>query len=234
MIEPWSAVLVLLTCVWVPVLAFKSARRLGDGPLPVSRRHFFIQTIVIQVILAGVAVIAARQTGVPIAVMPPSRAAPWLIAAGLVLFGALLLRWRWASRSSASKNRLYSILPRTQREFPSYLALCLAAGIGEELVYRGMLFAILAYLTGSVIAAVLIASLVFALAHALQGWRGMFAIFLIALAMHGLVLFSKSLLPAMAAHALYDAIAGWLIPRWYERDAAAAPAATLIPDSTAG
>ncbi len=86
-----------------------------------------------------------------------------------------------------------------------------------------MLFAIVVYLTGSVMVAVLIASLVFALAHALQGWRGMLAIFFIALAMHGLVLFSKSLLPAMAAHALYDAIAGWLIPRWVERDTAAAP-----------
>src|SRR5258708_12667391 len=154
MIEPWSAVLVLLTCVWVPFLAFKSAQRLGDGPLPISRRHFFIQTIVIQMILAGVAVIAAWQAGVPIAVRLPSRAAPWLFAAGLVLVGVLLLRLRWASRSSASKNRLYSILPRTRREFPSYLTLCLAAGIGEELVYRGMLFAIVAYFTGTLFAAV--------------------------------------------------------------------------------
>jgi len=49
----------------------------------------------------------------------------------------------------------------------------------------------------------------------------MFAIFLIALVAHGLVWFSKSLLPVMAAHTIYDAVAGWLIPRWYERDAAA-------------
>ncbi len=145
---------------------------------------------------------------------------PWLIAAALVLLGALLLRWRWASRTTANKYRLYSILPHSAREFPAYLVLCLAAGISEEVVYRGMLFAILTYLTGSQPAAVLIASVVFALAHAVQGPRGVFAIFLIALAAHGLVLFAHSLLPVMFAHTIYDAIAGWLIPRLYERDMA--------------
>ena len=40
----------------------------------------------------------------------------------------------------------------------------------------------------------------------------------IALAAHGLVLFAHSLLPVMFAHTVYDAVAGWLIPRLYERD----------------
>jgi membrane protease YdiL (CAAX protease family) len=83
-----------------------------------------------------------------------------------------------------------------------------------------MLLSILRYLTGSLVAGVLISAVAFALAHALQGGRGMFAIFMIALIAHGLVLYSRSLLPVMAAHTVYDAIAGWLIPRWYERDLA--------------
>ena len=53
--EPWSAVLLMLTCAWAPVMAIASARRLGDGPLPLSRRRFFVQTIVIQAALFGVA-----------------------------------------------------------------------------------------------------------------------------------------------------------------------------------
>ena len=64
----------------------------------------------------------------------------------------------------------------------------------------------------------LLASVAFALAHAVQGPRGVFAIFLIALAAHGLVLFAHSLLPVMFAHTVYDAVAGWLIPRLYERE----------------
>jgi membrane protease YdiL (CAAX protease family) len=207
-------------------MAIQSARRLGQGPLPITRRRFFIQTILIQALLFGVAVTAAWRTGVPLAVAPPHGVLPWLIAAALVLLGVLLLRWRWSSRTTANKYRLYSILPHSASEFPSYLVLCLAAGIGEEVVYRGMLFAILAYLTGSQVAAVLIASVVFAVAHAVQGLRGVFAIFLIALAAHGLVLFAHSLLPAIFAHTVYDAIAGWLIPRLYERDMPEAAALT--------
>jgi membrane protease YdiL (CAAX protease family) len=217
-LEPFSAVLLVLTCLWGPFMAIQSARRLGEGPLPMTRRRFFIQTIVIQALLFGVAVTAAWRTGVPLAVAPPSTLTPWLIAAAMVLLGVLLLRWRWPSRTTANKFRLYSILPHSAKELPSYFVLCLAAGIGEEVVYRGMLFAILAYLTGSQAAAVLIASVAFALAHAVQGVRGVFAIFLIALAANGLVLFAHSLLPVIFAHTVYDAIAGWLIPRLYERD----------------
>jgi membrane protease YdiL (CAAX protease family) len=157
-LEPFSAVLLMLTCFWGPFMAIQSARRLGQGPLPMTRRRFFIQTILIQALLFGVAVMAAWRTGVPLVVAPPAAVLPWLIAVALVALGVLLLRWRWSSRTTANKFRLYSILPRTASEFPSYFVLCLAAGISEEVVYRGMLYAILAYLTGSTVAAVLIAS----------------------------------------------------------------------------
>jgi membrane protease YdiL (CAAX protease family) len=226
-LEPWSAVLLFLTCFWGPLLAIQSARRLGSGPLPVGRQRLFVQTIIIQAILFGVAFLASRRTGVPLVAAPPAFAVPWLIAAALVLLGVILLRWRWASRSNASKYRLYTILPHTAGEYGPYLILCLAAGIGEEYAYRGMLLAILRYLTGNLIASVLIASVAFALAHALQGVRGMFAIFLIALAAHGLVLYAATLLPAIVAHAVYDAVAGWLIPRLYERDAAISSASCV-------
>ena len=73
-------------------------------------------------------------------------------------------------------------------------------------------------------AAVLIASIVFALAHVIQGWQSAFVIFLIALGAHGLVIAGHSLFPVMAAHALYDAVAGTLMPRWYERENAVPPA----------
>jgi len=162
--------------------------------------------------------IASQRTGVRLSFGPP-RSAAWLISAGLVLLGVLLIHWRWASRTTVEKDRVYSILPHTAREYPSYLVLCLAAGIGEEVAYRGMLLAILDDLTGSRLAAVLVASVAFALAHAIQGRRGVLAIFVIALAAHGLVIYAGSLLPAIVAHAVYDAVAGWLMPRLYERDA---------------
>ncbi len=217
-LEPFSAVLLMLTCLWGPFMAIQSARRLGQGPLPMSRRRFFLQTVVIQALLFGVAFVASRRTEVPLTVAPPHAVLPWLIAAGLVASGVLLLRWRWPTRPAAGKYRLYTLLPHEAGEYPLYLVVCLAAGIGEETAYRGMLFAILVYLTGSQVAAVLIASVAFGLAHAVQGPRGVLSIFLIALMAHGLVLYAHSLLPVMVAHAVYDAIAGWLIVRLYERD----------------
>jgi membrane protease YdiL (CAAX protease family) len=68
------------------------------------------------------------------------------------------------------------------------------------------------------VAAVLIASIVFALAHVIQGWQSAGVIFLIALGAHVLVIAGQSLFPVMAAHALYDAIAGTLMPRWDEHE----------------
>ncbi len=231
-LEPWSAVLLTLTCFWAPFMAIQSARRLGQGPLPISRQRLFVQILVVQVVLFSTSMIASLRTGVRLGFGPP-RLAAWLISAGLVLLGVLLIHWRWASRTTVEKDRVSSILPHTAREYPSYLVLCLAAGIGEEVAYRGMLFAILAYLTGSQIAAVLIASVAFGLAHAIQGRRGVFAIFVIALAAHGLVIYAGSLLPAIVAHAVYDAIAGWLIPRLYERDTSRRHEAAGV-DATAG
>src|SRR5712672_1103424 len=96
-VEPFSAVLLILTCLWGPFMAIQSARRLGDGPLPMTRRRFFIQTIIIQALLFGVAMTASWRTGVHLVVAPPLAVLPWLIAAALVVFGVLLLRWRWSS-----------------------------------------------------------------------------------------------------------------------------------------
>jgi membrane protease YdiL (CAAX protease family) len=231
MMEPWSAVLLMLTCFWAPLMAIGSARRLGGGPLPFSRRRLFIQTTFIQAVLFGVAFMASRQTKVPLLLGPPATLTPWLLAAALVIAGVALLRWRWAERGGKSKYRLYSILPRTARDFPPYLVLCLAAGIGEEAAYRGMLVSILWWLTGRLLVAVLISAAVFGLAHAVQGVRGVVTIFIIALIAHALVYLGKSLLPVMAAHTLYDAIAGWLIPRWYERDAALRSTSELVVSS---
>ena len=71
-LEPFSAVLLMLTCLWGPFMAIQSARRLGEGPLPMTRRRFFLQTIIIQALLFGVAVTASWRTGVRLVVAPPA------------------------------------------------------------------------------------------------------------------------------------------------------------------
>lgn len=218
MIDPAGILFLLIVCAGVPYLAWKSRQRLGDGPLPMPRRRFYIQTIFMQFYLFILAIAAAWRNDVDLLTTPPTPLRAWGIAA---LFLAVLLGvmwWRWPNRDQESKERLYRILPHDRSELAPYFALCIVAGVCEETVYRGVTAALLARLTGSVAAAVVIASVVFALAHIIQGWRSAGVIFLIALGAHALVLAGQSLFPVMVLHALYDAIAGTLMPRWYNRE----------------
>jgi membrane protease YdiL (CAAX protease family) len=222
-LEPAAAIFLFFVCLFVPYLAFKSRRRLGDGPLPVSRTRLFVQTIFVQLWLCFLAVMAAVRSGIDLLAAPKRPLLAWGLAAVFLIVLVAVMRWRWPHRDPASKARLYRMLPRERRELAPYYAVCVAAGICEEVVYRGAAAVLLARLTGSMIAAVLIASAVFALAHVIQGWQSAFVIFLIALGAHALVIAGQSLFPVMAAHTLYDAVAGTLMPRWYERENAAMP-----------
>src|SRR5258707_5618936 len=96
-LEPFSAALLMLTCLWGPFMAIQSARRLGDGPLPMTRRRFFIQTIIIQALLFGVAVAWARAKGVRLVFARPAAVLSLFIAAALVVFCVRMLRWRWCT-----------------------------------------------------------------------------------------------------------------------------------------
>lgn len=218
MIDPVGILFLLIVCAGVPYLAWKSRKQLGDGPLPMPRPHFYAQTIFVQLFLFALAVVAAVRNGIDLLAAPRRPLVAWGLAALFLIVLLAVMRWRWPHRDPASKARLYRMLPRDRRELGPYYAVCVAAGICEEVVYRGAAAALLARITGSMIAAVLIASVVFALAHVIQGWQSAAVIFLIALGAHALVIAGHSLFPVMAAHALYDAVAGTLMPRWYERE----------------
>lgn len=94
------------------------------------------------------------------------------------------------------------------------MALSLSAGIGEELVWRGVLPALIAAVTGSFAMGVGLSVVSFALAHAIQGLRSVLAIAAIAVAFHALVFISGSLYVAMVVHFIYDVIAGFTYARF--------------------
>ena len=212
-----------IVCLGLPYLAWKSSKRIGSGPLPMSRKRFFVQTIFVQLYLVGIALAAALRNRIDLLAKPPAPLRAWLLAA---LFLAALLaamRWRWRHRGQESKEKLIRLLPRDRSELAPYFALCLAAGMCEEVIYRGVTTVLLTRITGSLLAAIAIAAIVFALAHVIQGRRAMIIVFLIALGAHALVFLTQSLFPAMAVHALYDALGGVLMRRWYEGDRASRP-----------
>lgn len=195
--------------VVLPLLAFQTARLLRGGPLPLPRKHFYVQTIVLQVAILLFALFVKRDV-----LRPPSRPIAGVFAAAALLGIAIaILVWRWPQRSDESRTQLYELLPHDHSDMPVYFALCVAAGFAEEIAYRGATFELL----GATPLAAIIASIVFALGHAIQGWRSVGAIFLFALGFHVIVYVAGSLWYAIAVHVAYDAIAGVLIPRWEDR-----------------
>lgn len=220
-VGPAGVMYLILVGVWVPVLALKSAHRLrGGAPLPISRTRMFIQTSGFLLFLSVMAWLTALREWINLTSLPHDDVRAMLYAALFLIALVLTLRLRWAARPLAERARLYSILPHDGRELGVYLIVCLIAGVGEEVIYRGVLATLLQRLTNSFIAAVLIASFIFAISHAIQGWRAALSIFFLAIAAHALVAATGSLLPMMIVHAAYDAFAGLIIPRWYVRDLA--------------
>ncbi len=105
---------------------------------------------------------------------------------------------------------LRALLPRTPRERAAFVVLSLAAGTGEEIVYRGYSIPVLAVLLGPLGAAVL-TSAVFGVLHAYQGSLGMVRTAVLGGVLAWGFLASGSLWPAIAAHAVIDVVAGTLL-----------------------
>jgi len=204
--------------VFLPIVIIKSARRMGAGPLPVARSRFYKQTIIFQLTVAALCAWVAYTHGILAMPMPQHPLISWGAAALMYMVMLVTLKLRWPGRSEASKRRLRDILPRYPGDMTLYVLLCIAAGTAEEFIYRGVMTELVQSMTGMAIVTVVLLSISFAAAHAMQGLRSMFGIFLIALGCHGLVWLAQSLVPVMVVHFAYDLTAGMLIPRWSQTD----------------
>lgn len=131
-------------------------------------------------------------------------------SAALTLAGlAILLAFRLvAGRLGLAEHPfLRQLLPRTRREKTAFVGVSLSAGIGEELVFRGYAIGALAPFLG-VGGAVALSTASFGVVHAYQGLVGFFRTAVLGGVLAWGYLASGSILPAMAAHALLDVLAG--------------------------
>ena len=112
--------------------------------------------------------------------IPTDRPLPsFLISDGAVAAGAawalllVLAVWLAPGRAVAGLYRRYAwMMPRTRGELVASWAVSLAAGVGEEMAYRGFLLGYSCALAGPA-AAVALSSLLFGAAHGYQGRFGM-------------------------------------------------------------
>lgn len=130
---------------------------------------------------------------------------------GLVVTAALVLfmRPRWDAAVRAGDRRLYFFMPRGAKEKSLWVAVSAAAGFGEEVTYRGVLYLLLHLLTGNGWIAALVSALLFAAGHAFQSRASMVIIFGFALVFQGLAIGTGALYVPMLAHFLYDVVAGF-------------------------
>ena len=193
--------------IFLPYLAVKSARMLDARPFPPKAKHFV--AIIVQLAIFGVfSALVARISWIVILPARAPSAKHWLLGAAVVTAMVVLMRPQWRKRVLKRSRRVWLFMPRTGRERALWTGCSLAAGISEEITYRGVLFALLWRLTGSALAAALLVASVFAVSHMLQGAKAAAIIFAISLAFQMLAWVSGSLYVGMAVHALYDILAG--------------------------
>lgn len=207
----WAFVIFVTVVVpWAVMRNRESALAMAGIPLALR----FYAMLLPQVVLGALALVTGFVEGIELF---PARAPSWLSwFAGAVFLGVALLlvrpHWRRSIEEDKPTWRLFA--PTNRRERRMWIALSLSAGIGEELVWRGVLPALIALLTGSLATGIALSILSFALAHAIQGLRSVLAIAGIAAAFHALVFISGSLYPAMLVHFAYDVIAGFTYARF--------------------
>ena len=104
------------------------------------------------------------------------------------------------------------LLPQGSMESVLWIAVSIAAGFCEELVYRGYLQRQLWAISGSLILAIGLQAIIFAAGHAYQGWRPALITGVYGLAFGFLAAWRKSIIPGAIAHTAVDVIGG-LFPR---------------------
>lgn len=141
----------------------------------------------------------------------------FMIGAGLVvLMCALLLLSHRQVLNLATEDRskqldsmgdLVHILPRTSADLRSFNALSVTAGVVEEILYRGFVIWYLLHAM-PLWAAVIVSSVLFALAHSYQGLSGAVKTGVVGLAMAGLYVLTGSIWLPIVAHVLLDLLQG--------------------------
>jgi membrane protease YdiL (CAAX protease family) len=223
-----AAIYVSLIGLLLPVLCVRSYFRLKAGGRFPGKPAYFQNTLISLGVILVLAIAVWRSFG--LAIFPSYSIQLKDVAIGIctVVVFALAMHPRWKYKATHSREEVFRRVPQAANEMGWWIAVSAAAGFAEEFAYRGVLFGILIYRIPNWWAAAVLCAVSFALAHAIQGWSGAAIIFVMAIIFQGIVLFTGTLYIAMAAHALYDIVAGCAYLRLYKQTApqanAAAPA----------
>ncbi len=227
---PWDFILILLILgVVVPWRgAVRIKRLLAQDVLTTSQRlSLYASTIAFQWLLVAVIFwrsfsrhLSPNELGLVVSGIWQT----WSVA--LVVTGLLCMnQWagvrKMARLPPSQRGFLFQftqkIMPQHPGEAFVFVALACTAGLSEEFVYRGFVFAVFSRaFTGTPFAgffALVISSAWFAMAHLYQGRRGIITTFIVGLLFSILRIWTGNIMPAIAGHIGVDLVAGLYAPR---------------------
>lgn len=121
---------------------------------------------------------------------------------------------KWRIKSLSKSNQAIAFIPSSGKEFIHFTTLALAAGIGEEIIFRGFLIQYIVFwvgndITGFIFGAIF-SSAIFAFLHGYQGYKSIIKIFFLSLLLAAIFIISHSLIYVMIIHAVIDIVSGGL------------------------
>lgn len=205
-----DAILLALILGALPAFSVAQVPLVGDEPI--ERLPAYWASIVLLWLLGTASyLVGARQGGAASVGLVWSGAVHFVVWLAILTASAfaIVLTFRWvAMRLGLSESPLlHQLLPRTRQERATFGLLSVAAGFGEELAFRGYAILTLTPALG-VAASAALSTLAFALVHAYQGRLGVLRTGLMGGVFAWGLFASGSLWPAIAAHALFDVLAG--------------------------
>jgi membrane protease YdiL (CAAX protease family) len=212
----WHTGILVAVIVGISTLSGLQSRGQSFAGSHIAR---YSETIAWEWLLAALAWWGLRMRGVPLRRLLGQRrsgAREWLRD-----FGAALLFWIVAMIVLAAiaavltllhlihpQKAVIALAPSGGAEMILWIALCVSAGIAEEVIFRGYLLQQFASLRGKLWIGIIASSLLFGAGHGYEGVGGMIAISAYGAMFCALALERRSLRAGMMAHAWHDTITG--------------------------
>ncbi|HLZ90455.1 MAG TPA: CPBP family intramembrane glutamic endopeptidase [Candidatus Acidoferrum sp.] len=224
---PWDIVLIFFVLgVIVPWRGRAKLQQLLAKPSIESaeRLSLYRSTIAFQWLAAAVAAWRAwahGYTAAQLGLVVPGR---WKISIIAILGTAVIVALQWLNlrrmRQSTGPLRrplqalAERILPRTNTELISFIALAVTAGLCEEFLYRGFAMAVLFRLGLPAGVVIVCSSIIFGMAHLYQGKAGLVSTTVLGILFGSARVALGSIVPIMAWHLGVDLVAGIAGPRY--------------------
>jgi membrane protease YdiL (CAAX protease family) len=227
---PWDFILILLVLgVAVPWRgAIRIKRLLAQPSFSTGQRlSLYASTILFQWLLAAIFYWRATSRHLTLDQLGLVVSAAGRTALIALVLTAMLCLNQWvalkkieqtgADRTSFLFRFRERIMPHTTLEIVVFTVLACTAGLSEELIYRGFVYAlslrVFVAAAFPTLVAIIVSSALFAIAHLYQGRRGVITTFVVGLIFSAIRFWSGSLIPVMIAHAGIDLMAGLSSPK---------------------